>query len=52
MLQNRVDPFGTLIKTKARGTFMGNRGLMIRLTSLKKGNYTRGPHPDTAKERN
>lgn len=28
MLQNRVDPFGTLIKTKARGTFMGNRGLL------------------------
>jgi len=26
MLQNRVDPFGNIIKTTARGTFMGNRG--------------------------
>jgi hypothetical protein len=26
MLQNRVDPFGNLIKTKARGQWMGNRG--------------------------
>jgi hypothetical protein len=25
-LQNRVDPFGTLFRTSARGTFMGNRG--------------------------
>jgi hypothetical protein len=25
-LQNRVDPFGTLFRTPARGTFMGNRG--------------------------
>ena len=28
MLQNRVDPFGNLIKTKARGTWMGNRGVI------------------------
>lgn len=28
MLQNRVDPFGNLIKTKARGSWMGNRGLL------------------------
>jgi hypothetical protein len=28
MLQNRVDPFGNLIKTSARGTLMGNRGLL------------------------
>lgn len=25
-LQNRVDPFGNIIRTAARGTFMGNRG--------------------------
>jgi hypothetical protein len=25
-LQNRVDPFGTIIRTAARGTIMGNRG--------------------------
>jgi hypothetical protein len=25
-LQNRVDPFGSLIRTPARGTMMGNRG--------------------------
>jgi hypothetical protein len=25
-LQNRVDPFGNLIRTPARGTIMGNRG--------------------------
>ena len=25
-LQNRVDPFGNLMKTAARGTMMGNRG--------------------------
>src|SRR5580698_8654486 len=25
-LQNRVDPFGNLIRTHARGTLMGNRG--------------------------
>jgi hypothetical protein len=25
-LQNRVDPFGTLFRTPARGTMMGNRG--------------------------
>lgn len=25
-LQNRVDPFGTIFRTPARGTFMGNRG--------------------------
>jgi hypothetical protein len=28
MLQNRVDPFGNLIKTKARGALMGNRGVL------------------------
>jgi hypothetical protein len=28
MLQNRVDPFGNLIKTTARGSWMGNRGLL------------------------
>ena len=28
MLQNRVDPFGNIIKTKARGTWMGNRGIL------------------------
>lgn len=28
MLQNRVDPAGNLIKTKARGAWMGNRGLI------------------------
>ncbi len=27
-LQNRVDPFGELIRTKARGGWMGNRGLI------------------------
>ena len=27
-LQNRVDPFGQLIRTKARGQWMGNRGLI------------------------
>jgi hypothetical protein len=27
-LQNRVDPFGHLIRTKARGEWMGNRGLI------------------------
>jgi hypothetical protein len=25
-LQNRVDPYGTIFRTAARGTFMGNRG--------------------------
>jgi hypothetical protein len=25
-LQNRVDPFGRIIRTSARGTFLGNRG--------------------------
>jgi hypothetical protein len=25
-LQNRVDPFGNLFRTHARGTMMGNRG--------------------------
>jgi hypothetical protein len=25
-LQNRVDPFGTIFRTPARGTFLGNRG--------------------------
>lgn len=28
MLQNRVDPFGNIIKTGARGVWMGNRGLL------------------------
>jgi len=28
MLQNRVDPFGDIIKTEARGLWMGNRGLL------------------------
>lgn len=28
MLQNRVDPRGNLIKTTARGTWMGNRGVI------------------------
>lgn len=28
MLQNRVDPFGNLIATKARGNWMGNRGIL------------------------
>jgi hypothetical protein len=28
MLQNRVDPWGNLIKTTARGTWMGNRGVI------------------------
>jgi len=28
MLQNRVDPYGQLIKTKARGACMGNRGVL------------------------
>ncbi len=28
MLQNRVDPLGNLIRTPARGAWMGNRGLL------------------------
>lgn len=28
MLQNRVDPYGNIIKTSARGAWMGNRGLL------------------------
>jgi hypothetical protein len=28
MLQNRVNPFGELIRTRARGNWMGNRGLL------------------------
>jgi hypothetical protein len=28
MLQNRVDPFGNIIKTNARGSWMGNRGIL------------------------
>ena len=28
MLQNRVDPWGNIIKTTARGAWMGNRGLL------------------------
>ena len=28
MLQNRVDPFGDIIKTEARGAWMGNRGIL------------------------
>ena len=27
-MQNRVDPFGRLIRTPARGAWMGNRGLI------------------------
>jgi hypothetical protein len=27
-MQNRVDPFGNIIETKARGSFMGNRGVI------------------------
>lgn len=30
MLQNRVDPFGNFIVTSARGSFMGNRGVIHR----------------------
>jgi hypothetical protein len=28
MLRNRVDPFGNIIKTEARGAWMGNRGIL------------------------
>lgn len=28
MLQNRVDPFGNIIRTSARGSWMGNRGIL------------------------
>ncbi|HMI60527.1 MAG TPA: hypothetical protein VK518_06455 [Puia sp.] len=28
MLQNRVDPWGNIIRTSARGSWMGNRGLL------------------------
>jgi hypothetical protein len=28
MLQNRVDPFGNILKTAARGHWMGNRGVL------------------------
>jgi hypothetical protein len=28
MLQNRVDPWGNIIKTSARGAWMGNRGVL------------------------
>src|SRR5258706_7062392 len=28
MLQNRIDPFGNIITTKARGFWMGNRGIL------------------------
>ncbi|HUZ57488.1 MAG TPA: hypothetical protein VMU83_01740 [Hanamia sp.] len=28
MLQNRVDPFGNIIKTPAHGSWMGNRGIL------------------------
>jgi hypothetical protein len=28
MLQNRVNPFGELVSTRARGNWMGNRGLL------------------------
>ena len=28
MLQNRVDPFGQIIKTTAKGAWMGNRGIL------------------------
>src|SRR6266853_1638897 len=29
-LQNRVDPFGNIFRTSARGTMMGNRGGALR----------------------
>jgi hypothetical protein len=32
MLQNRVDPFGTIIRTAARGSLMGNRGVIHNKT--------------------
>ena len=32
-LQNRVDPFGNLLRTPARGTFMGSRGGVIHNTN-------------------
>ena len=42
MMQNRVDPFGHIIKTEARGSLMGNRGVLhndkqeiLRLFKLK-----------------
>ncbi len=42
MLQNRVTPFGKIIKTPARGAWMGNRGILhndqqqvLRLFKLK-----------------
>jgi hypothetical protein len=42
MLQNRVDPFGTLIRTPHRGAWLGNRGVIhndkkeiVRLFKLK-----------------
>lgn len=28
MLQNRVDPFGNIVSTRARGAWMGNRGVI------------------------
>src|SRR5450432_2352002 len=28
MLQNRVDPYGEIIRTEARGSLMGNRGVI------------------------
>jgi hypothetical protein len=28
VFQNRIDPFGSLIKTKARGAWLGNRGVI------------------------
>ena len=30
-LQNRVTPFGEIIATEARGTLLGNRGLITML---------------------
>jgi len=35
--RNRVDPFGELIVTSARGTLMGNRGCLLRVTKILDG---------------
>jgi hypothetical protein len=36
MLQNRVDPLGRFIKTSARGSWMGNRGVIHKHTTITK----------------
>ena len=36
MLQNRVDPFGQFIKTSARGSWMGNRGVIHKHNQITK----------------